>query len=270
MLLPPVGKFWWKEYGGTMKKQMVRILFSIIFIGFVLVASSGRSFASFANTSASLDWSQLSIFGSLNWVSKSTNTNATASNSFGETGSVSDQKPGWVSSSSVATTSNAATQGISTVSQSLSATSNSSLADKGWSNSSGSTILTGSFTATTTGWVIITIPYYVSLDLTSSSYPPATALGRSKVVVSLSRTGGSISTDFMELFSTVNNGSTFNQSQSGMFGLMKEFYAGETGTFTAEVFTETATSNAVPLPGALLLFVPGLVCFFGMRRKFNN
>jgi hypothetical protein len=253
-----------------MKEKTVRILFSIIFIGFILVVSAGQAFAALAKTSASLNWSLLNIFGSLNWSSQTTDTNAIASNNLGETGYASDLIPGWVSSSSVATTSNAATQGISTVSQSLSATSNSSLADKGWSNSSGSTILTGSFTATTTGWVIITIPYYVSLDLTSSSYPPATALGRSKVVVSLSRTGGSISTDFMELFSTVNNGSTFNQSQSGMFGLMKEFYAGETGTFTAEVFTETATSNAVPLPGALLLFVPGLACFFGLRRKFRN
>ena len=74
----------------------------------------------------------------------------------------------------------------------------------------------------------------------------------------------------MEIFSTVYNGNTFNQSQSGMLGLMKLFNAGETGTFTAEVSTETANSNTVPLPGALLLFAPGLACFFGLRRKFSN
>jgi hypothetical protein len=253
-----------------MKKRIVRILFGILFIGFILVTPAVQTFASMANTSASLDWSQLSIFGSLKWASQSTNTSATVSNSFGETGVVSDPKPGWVSSSSAVTISNAGAQGISTLEQSLSTVSYSSLVDKGWSNSSGSAVLTGSFTATADGWVIITIPYSVSLDLTSSSYPAATTLGRSKVVVSLSRTGGSISTDFMELFSTVNNGSTFNHSQSSMFGLMKEFYAGETGTFTAEVFSETATSNPVPLPGALWLFVPGLACFFGLRRKFRN
>jgi len=51
---------------------------------------------------------------------------------------------------------------------------------------------------------------------------------------------------------------------------MKLFNAGETGTFTAEAFTETAISNVVPLPAALWLFAPGLACFFGLRRKFNN
>jgi hypothetical protein len=270
MLLPSVGKFWWKEYGGTMKKQMVRILFSIFVIGFLLATPANQVFASLANASASLDWSQLSIFGSLNWVSKSTNTNATVSNGFGETGVVSDPKPGWVSSSSAVTISNAGAQGISGVLQSLSAASYSSLADKGWSNSSGSTILTGSFTATTTGWVIITIPYYVSLDLAASSDLAASAQGRSKATISLFKTGGSLSIDSMEIFTTVYDGNTYNQNQSGILGLMKLFNAGETGTFTAEVFTETATSNAVPLPGALLLFVPGLACFFGLRRKFRN
>ena len=74
----------------------------------------------------------------------------------------------------------------------------------------------------------------------------------------------------MEIFSTVYDGNTFNQSQSGILGLMKLFNAGETGTFTAEVSTETANSNMVPLPGALWLFVPGLACFFGLRRKLSN
>jgi hypothetical protein len=241
-----------------MKKQIVQIFFSIMFIGFILVVSAGQSFASQANTGASLDWSQLSIFGSLNWISRTTNTNATVSNSFGETGDVSDQKPGWVSSSSAVTISNASAQGVSAFVQSLSAASYSSLADIGWSNSSGSSILTGSFTATTTGWVIITIPYYVSLDLTS------------KALISLSRSGGSLSTDSMEILSTIYNGNIFNQSQSGILGLMKLFNAGETGTFTAETSTETAASSPVPLPGALLLFAPGLACFFGLRRKFRN
>jgi hypothetical protein len=252
-----------------MKKQTVRILFSITFIGFILVTLAGQSFASLANAGASLDWSQLSIFGSLNWISRTTSTNATVSNSFGETGTVSDQKPGWVSSSSPATISNAGAQGISAAPQSLSASSYSSLADIGLSNSSGSAVLTGSFTATALGWVIVTIPYFVSLDLTSSSDPTGGALGRSRVMVSLSRTDGS-STDFVDLFLTVNNGRTFNQSRSGLFGLMKEFDVGETGIFTAEVFTETATSNPVPLPGAAWLFAPGLACFFGLRRKFSN
>jgi hypothetical protein len=252
------------------KKQTVRILFSIIFIGFVLVVSTGQSFASMANTSASLDWSQLSIFGSLNWVSQSTNTNATVSNSFGETGVVSDPKPGWVSSSSAVTISNAGAQGISGVPQSLSSASYSSLADFGWSNSAGSSILTGSFTATETGWVIITIPYSVSLDLIASGDPAASAQGSSKAMISLFKTGGSLSTDSMEIFSTIYNGNTFNQNQSGILGLMKLFNAGETGTFTAEVSTETATSNPVPLPGAFLLFAPGLACFFVLRRKFSN
>ena len=170
-----------------MKKQIVRILFSIIFIGFILVVSAGQSFASLANTSASLDWSQLSIFGSLDWTSQTTNTDTTVSNSFGENEAVSDQKSGWVSSSSAVTISNAGAQGISTLEQSLSAVSYSSLADIGWSNSSGSSVLTGSFTATTTGWVIITIPYSVSLDLTASSDPAASAQGRSKALISLSQ-----------------------------------------------------------------------------------
>jgi hypothetical protein len=253
-----------------MKERTVRILFSIMFIGFILVVSAGQSFASLANASASLDWSQLNIFGSLNWVSKSTNTNATVSNSLGETGAVSDQKPAWVASSSAATISNAGAQGVSTLVQSLSAASYSSLADIGWSNSSGSSVLTGSFTATTTGWVIITIPYYVSLDLTASSDPAVATQGQSKALISLSKAGGSLSTDSMEIFSTVYNGDIFNQNQSGILGLMKLFNAGETGTFTAEVSTETATSNVVPLPGAILFLAPGLACFFGLRRKFSN
>jgi hypothetical protein len=252
-----------------MKERTVRILFSIMFIGFILVVSAGQSFASLANASASLDWSQLSIFGSLNWVSKSTNTNATVSNSLGETGAVSDQKPGWVALSSAATISNTGAQGISSVPQTLSAASYSSLDDIGWSTSSGSSVLTGSFTATATGWVFITIPYSVSLDLLASSDPAATAQGKSKALISLSKAGGSLSTDSMEIFSTVYTGDIFNQNQSGILGLMKLFNAGETGTFTAEVSTETANSNAVPLPGALWLFVPGLVCFVGLRRRLN-
>jgi hypothetical protein len=253
-----------------MKKQIVQMFFSSIFIGFILTALAGQSFASQANASASLDWSQLSIFGSFNWVSKSTTTNATVSNSLGKTGAISDQKPGWVASSSAATISNAGAQGISAVPESLSAASYSSLADIGWSTSSGSSVLTGSFTATTTGWVIITIPYSVSLDLLASSDPAATAQGKSKALISLSKAGGSLSTDSMEIFSTVYTGDIFNQNQSGILGLMKLFNAGETGTFTAEASSETATSNPVPLPGALWLFVPGLACFVGLRRKFHN
>jgi hypothetical protein len=269
MLVPSVGGFR-KDLGGTMKKRIVRILFSILFISFVLAASAGQSFASLANAGVSLDWSQLSVFGSLNWVSRFTDTNATVSNNLGETGAVSDQKPGWVSSSSIAGISNTNTQGVSALPQSLSAASYSSLADIGWSNSAGSTVLTGSFMATTAGWVIISIPYSISLDLAASSDPASSAQGRSKALISLSRAGGNISTDSTEIFSTVYNGNTFNQIQSGMFSLMKLFSAGETGTFTAEVSTETANSNAVPLPGALLLFAPGLACFFGLRRKFSN
>ena len=52
--------------------------------------------------------------------------------------------------------------------------------------------------------------------------------------------------------------------------LIKMFNTGETGTFTAEVSTETANSNTVPLPGALLLFAPGLACFFGLRKRFSH
>ena len=165
-----------------MKKQIVRMLISIIFIGFILVISAGQSLASLVNTSASLDWSQLSIFGSLDWTSQTTNTDTAVSNSFGENEAVSDQKPGWVSTSSAVTISNGGAQGISTLEQSLSAVSYSSLADIGWSNSSGSSVLTGSFTATATGWVFITIPYSISLDLTASSDPAASAQGSSKAI----------------------------------------------------------------------------------------
>jgi hypothetical protein len=77
-------------------------------------------------------------------------------------------------------------------------------------------------------------------------------------------------TEFIEFFSTVYGSDTFGVNESGNFGFGKWFGAGETGTFTAEVFTETATSNMVPLPGALLLFAPGLACFFGMRKRFSH
>jgi hypothetical protein len=256
--------------GGAMKKQIVRILFAVSFIAFILTIPAGQAFASLVNTSASLNWSLLNIFGSLNWTSQTTATNATVSNSLGETGDASDLLPGWVSSSSTATISNAGAQGISNTPQSLSAVSYSSLADIGWSNSSGSSVLTGYFTATTTGWVIITVPYSVSMNLTASDDPTASAYGKTRASISLAQSGGSTSTDFIELFSTVYGGNTFGNSKSGLFGLMKYFETGETGTFTTEVFTDTATSSPVPLPGALWLFAPGLACFVGLRRRFRN
>jgi hypothetical protein len=253
-----------------MKKRIVGILINISVIGFLLATPANQVFASIANTGASLDWSQLTIFGSLNWISKSAGTSALVSNSLGETEAVTDQTPDWVSSSSIAGISNAGAQGISALLQSLSAVSYSSLAGLGWSSSAASSVLTGSFTATATGWVYIFVPYSVSLDLTASSDPAVATQGQSKALISLLRAGGSLSTDSMEIFSTVYNGNTFNQNQSGVLGLMKLFNAGETGMFTAEASTETANSNMVPLPGALLLFAPGLACFFGLRRKFSN
>ena len=253
-----------------MKERTVRVLFSIFFIGFILVVSAGQSFASLANTSASLDWGQLSIFGSLNWMSQTTGTNATVSNSLGETGTSSRLETGWVSLSSAATISNANGQGLSTERQSLSALSSSSLAGTGWSNTSGSAVLTGSFTAAADGWIIITIPYSVSVDLAASNDSAASAYGRTRASISLTQSGGSTSTDSIELFSTVYGGNTFGNNRSGFFGLMKYFMAGETGTFTAQVSTETNASSPVPLPGALLLFAPGLACFVGLRRKYRD
>ena len=54
-----------REQGKQLKEKTVRILFSVMFIGFILVVSAGQSFASLANTSASLDWSQLEHFREL-------------------------------------------------------------------------------------------------------------------------------------------------------------------------------------------------------------
>jgi hypothetical protein len=264
-----------ENLGGTMKRLLVRILFSILFIGFMFAMPMNQAFASMANASASFDWSQLSIFGSLNWVSRSTDTSATASNNFGETGAAADSKSGWVSSSSVVGISNGGAQGVSILEQSLSAVSYSSLAGTGWGNSAGSSVLTGSFTADATGWIIISVPYSVSLDLTASPGSAESAQGKAKVQISLAKTGESTSTDSMELFSTVYDGNIFNQSLGQQpdhpvyLGLMKMFYVGETGTFTVEAFTETAMSNVVPLPGALWLFAPGLACFFGLRKRLH-
>jgi hypothetical protein len=253
-----------------MKKQTVRILFGILFIGFMLAVPVNQVFASMANISASLDWSQLSIIGSLNWASKSTDTNATVSNSFGETGAVSDQKPGWVSSSSAVTISNANAQGTSTMPQSLSSASYSNLNDKGWSSSSGSAILTATFIATDDGWITIYLPFTISMNLSASSDPTASAYGKTRASVSLAQSDGTTTTEFMEFFSTVSDGNSFEKSRSGIFGLIRYFEAGKTGTFTAEVSTETANSNMVPLPGALWLFAPGLACFVGLRRRLNK
>ena len=157
---------------------------------------------------ASLDWSQLSILGSLNWVSQSTTTNSTVSNSFGETGAISDQKPGWLSSSSAVTISNAGAQSTSALLQSLSASSYSSLADIGWSNSSGSSILTGSFTATADGWIIFTVPYSFLWILWLQETHRQSASREDQSIGLSCKSGGSISTDSMELFSTVYNGNT--------------------------------------------------------------
>jgi hypothetical protein len=258
-----------------MKKQIVLILFSIIFTGFTLVASAGQSFASMANAGALLDWSQLSIFGSLNWLSESTATSATVSNSFGETGAFSDLKSGWVDSSSTAYISGANAQGWKGLSgiplcQTLSSTSQVDPTNYKWSNGSGNAILTGSFTTTAEGWVIVQVPYSISLDLVASNDLTASTYGKARASVSLSQLGGTTTAEFIELFSTVYGGNTFENSKSGWFGLMKLVRADETWTFTAEVSTETATSNPVPLPGALWLFVPGLACFVGLRRKFHN
>jgi len=231
---------------------------------------AGKAFASLVNTSASLDWSQLNFFGSVTWISQNVSTDVSALNSAGESQTFSDYQIGWISSSSAAVISNEVSQGIFIVDQSLNATSYSNLASTGWTNNSGSAILNGSFTATSTGWIVITIPYTVSVDLTASSGTEASAQGLSRVLISLSKTGGSTSTDSMELFSIVYNNDTFSQSQSGILGLMKLFNAGETGTFRAEVFTEAAASNPVPIPGAVWLFAPGLASFFTLRRRFNR
>jgi hypothetical protein len=258
-----------KTLGGRMKEQRKRILFGII-IGIVLVIPPGHAYASLVNTNASLDWSQLNIFGSLDWISKTTSTNTTVSNSLNETDVSLDLKPGWVSSSSPATISNATAQGISIADQSLFASSNSNLIGMGWSNSSGNAILTGSFTATATGWIMITVPYSVFIDLMASDDLTASAYGKTRASISLAQSGGSVSSDFIELFSTVYGGNTFVNNKSGIFGLMKYFAAGETGTFTAEVSTEANVSNPVPLPGAFLLLGPGLACIAIFRRRLTK
>lgn len=251
-----------------MKKQIIRTLCAVlVLVSIALVIPAGRTFASMINTSASLDWSQLNIFG-VTWISQNVSTDVSALNSAGESQTFSDYQTGWISSSSAAVISNATSQGISMVDQSLNATSYASLTNIGWVNNSGNAVLTGSFAATVSGWVIITIPYSVSVDLTASSGTEASAQGLSRVLISLSKTGGSTSTDSMELFSIVYNNDTFSQSQSGILGLMKLFNAGETGTFRAEVFSEANASNPVPLPGAIWLFAPGLACFIGLRRKY--
>jgi hypothetical protein len=253
-----------------MKEQRKRILFGILFIGFILVIPPGQAFASLANMGSSIDWSQLSIFGNLNWTSQTTSTNATVSNSLNETGTLSDLKSGWVSSSSLSTISNANAQGIGITNQSLLASSNSNLTGIGWSNSSGGAILTGSFTVMATGWIMISVPYSVFIDLTASDDFVASAYGKTRASISLAQNGGDTSTDFVEFCSNVYGGNTFGNNKSGTFSLMKLFNAGETGTFTAEVSTEANVSNTVPLPGAFLLLGPGLVCIAIFRRRFTK
>jgi hypothetical protein len=253
-----------------MNKRLVQILFGILFIGFILVPA-GQVFASLATAGASLDLSGLIPLGNWNW-NWTSSTDTMASNSLNENGDTSDLMPGWVSSSRVTTVSNAEGQGANSAWQSLSALSNSSLDGTGWSSSSGSVVLTGSFTAPTTGWVMIIVPYSVSLDLAASSDPAASAHGKTRASISLTQNGGSASTDFIEFLSTVYSGNEYVENKSGnnyKLGVMKWFVAGATGTFRAEVSTETAMSNVVPLPGALWLFAPGLACFFGLRKRLH-
>jgi hypothetical protein len=142
------------------------------------------------------------------------------------------------------------------------AVSYSNLDGTGWSKSSGTAVLSASFTTTTAGWIMVYLPYSVSVDLAASSGSTESAYGKTRASISLAKSGGTTATEFIEFFSTVYGSDTFGVNESGNFGFGKWFGAGETGTFTAEVFTETATSNMVPLPGALLLFAPGLACFF--------
>ncbi|HVN97949.1 MAG TPA: hypothetical protein VMT62_16080 [Syntrophorhabdaceae bacterium] len=251
-----------------MKTQTGRVFFGVLLIGILLVVAQSQALASIADSTASLDLSQFNISWGLNWTtgSQTTGTNALASNSLGENGTFSDLEPGWVSSSSAVNISNAYAQGATAASVLISSVSHSNLDGIGSANSSGSAMLTGSFTVTTAGWVFVTIPYTISLGLAASNDPAAAASGDSKAWISLSKAGAGVSTDSMEITTTVYNGNTFNQTQSAIFGVMKWFDAGETGTFTAETSTQ-ASASEVPLPAALGLFAPGLACLFGLRKR---
>jgi hypothetical protein len=87
--------------------------------------------------------------------------------------------------------------------------------------------------------------------------------------LSLTQSSGT-ATDTMEILSAVYGGNTYLNSKSGWLGLMKWFEAGEAGTFRAEVTTEASISNPVPLPGAFLLFGPGLACIAVFRRRLTR
>jgi hypothetical protein len=254
-----------------MKKQMIRTLFSILFFGFVLVIPLSQALAAYVTASASFDWNRspggFTVVGGAIWTSQGTGTNAVASNNTGETQLNSDYQSGWVSSSSVASISNANTQSlVGSDSWKPSATSQANLTGYGWSNGTGNSILTGVFTANVNGWVFITVPYTVSVDLSALGDPVVSPYGKATALLSLSQSGGSVSTDTMEIISTAYG----LNSKSGFLGVMKYFLAGETGTFTAEVSTEANVSNTVPLPGAFLLLGPGLVCIVIFRRRFTK
>ena len=94
-------------------------------------------------------------------------------------------------------------------------------------------------------------------------------MGMARALLYLSQSGGS-ATDTKEVISTVYNGNASVNSKSGWLGLMTWFEAGETGTFRAEVTTETRTANPVPLPGALWLLGPSCAGLVALRRRFHS
>jgi hypothetical protein len=247
------------------KKQMFRVFLSVLFIGFMLIMPAEKTFAAYANSYASIDWSQIVVA----WTSQSTSSIATASSGFEEPKVSSDLRLGWVPSSSVANISNASAQGLNSL-VALSGTSSAELVGYGWSIGSGSGLLTGSFTANSPGFVVIVVPYTVTLDLLAPDGPTAYSMGRARASLSFTRSGGGVCTDTMELISTIYGGNAFQNEKKSYLGLIRWFDLGDAGTFRAEVTTEAGVSNTVPLPGALLLFAPGLACFFGLRRKFSN
>jgi len=258
-----------------MDRKLDRILYSIIFVGIVLFVSAGQAFASYANASASLDWSRFNISGDVSWILKNTSTSAAVSNSLGGSGATSDLKPGWVSSSSMAAISNVNAQGqISTnlpPPKTPLAASQANLVTYGWSSGTGSAVLTGSFTFTAqdAGFVVIAVPYTVSVNLLATDGSAGYSMGMARALLYLSQSGGS-ATDTKEVISTVYNGNASVNSKSGWLGLMTWFEAGETGTFRAEVTTETRTANPVPLPGALWLLGPSCAGLVALRRRFHS
>jgi len=175
-----------------MNRQTVSILLGVLFAGLILIMPTGKAFASYANTSASLDWSQFQIAGVLNWTLDSINANAIASNSSGEN----------FNSSSTAIISNASASTIMNTAGDYKlwtqlATSNVSLDNYGWSTASGSAVLTGSFTATSSGPIFIYIPYTLSVDLLAPDGSGASSYGKTTALISLWRSGGSVNTDTM-------------------------------------------------------------------------